>query len=239
MKELSEMNYSEFCEFIDSIANDFVESVICTDDFTIYHDKKNDKYFYLEYVEEGGADEFYELEVVATLKYHLRYDSDFNDFEHLFESDCGGFVYDGNNHIQYYWFKKKIYFEWADIIKLPDGQIVAERHPISGIMDADGIYQIDDFYCAVAAKYGIDSDDIKTYMMDNIDFNPKETSWGAAECGCYVDGIPEESLEEWGFDGTGWTCSRCGGYAPGHNHSSDKKPDYSLCPHCKSRMNVW
>ncbi|MBQ7818585.1 MAG: hypothetical protein IJ341_02690 [Bacteroidales bacterium] len=240
MKDYKEMSYSDFCELIsDDIDENLDLFLDCSSNgFLIYHDKKENRYFYLEYVEEGDAGEFFELDLVATLEHHRRFDSNYSQLEYLFESDCGGYVSVDNNHIRYYWFKKKEYFEWCDIVKLPDGQIVAERHPISGIMDADAIYQIDDFYDAVASKYGVEADDIQTYMMDNIDFDPATLPWGAAECGCYVDGIPEESLEEWGFDGLGWTCSYCGEYYE-KGKANPMKPNLPVCPHCKSRMNIW
>ena len=34
---------------------------------------------------------------------------------------------------------------------------------------------------------------------------------------------------EWGFDGTGWTCSECDGY--GGNR-------YKYCPHCGAKMDA-
>lgn len=238
MKDISDMNYSEFCLFVDGIENDYVESVICTDDYIIYHDTKNNRYYYLE-AGENDASEFYELDLVATLECHLRFDTNEIDYENLFESDCGGFIYVDNNHIRYYWFKKKIYFEWADIVMLPDGQVVAERHPISGIMDADAVYQIDDFYDAVAAKYNVNREEILTFMMDDVDFSFEGLPWGYAECGCYINGKLDESYEEWGYDGIGWTCSYCGEYAPGKNHTSKVNPNLPVCPHCKARMKYW
>lgn len=238
MKDFKDMDYSDFCEAI--YEDDNFELVLDLSDigFLVYHNKANDRYFYLEYVEEGDADEFYELDLVAILKYHRRFDSNYADLENLFESDCGGYIPIDNSHIQYYWFKKKVYFEWADIVKLPDSQIVAERHPISGIMDEDAIYQIDDFYDAVAAKYGVDTDSIETYMMDDIDFDPKNLPWGANECGCYVNGVPEETLAEWGFDGMGWTCSYCDEYYE-KGKANPMKPNLHICPNCKSRMKTW
>lgn len=238
MKDISDMNYSEFCVFVDGIENDYVESVICTDDYIIYHDTKDNRYYYLE-TAENDASEFYELDLVATLECHLRFDTNEIDYENLFESDCGGFIYVDNNHIRYCWFKKKIYFEWADIVMLPDGQVVAERHPISGIMDADAVYQIDDFYDAVAAKYNVNREEILTFMMDDVDFSFEGLPWGYAECGCYINGKLDESYEEWGYDGIGWTCSYCGEYAPGKNHTSKVNPNLPVCPHCKARMKYW
>lgn len=75
---------------------------------------------------------------------------------------------------------------WYDIVSV-NGKIAAEKFPISGEMD-DEFYQIDDFLEAVAKKYGVGSDEVKTYMMDDIDFDPKELPFGAEACGCYKNG---------------------------------------------------
>lgn len=77
-------------------------------------------------------------------------------------------------------------YTWCDIVSV-NGQIVAEEFPISGEMD-DEFYQIDDFLEAVAKKYGVGPDEVKTYMMDGIDFDPKELHFGAEACGCYKNG---------------------------------------------------
>ena len=75
---------------------------------------------------------------------------------------------------------------WYDIVSV-NGKIAAEKFPISGEMD-DEFYQIDDFLEAVAKKYGVGPDEVKTYMMDGIDFDPKELPFGAEACGCYKNG---------------------------------------------------
>ncbi|MBS5143819.1 MAG: hypothetical protein KHZ91_13295 [Firmicutes bacterium] len=77
-------------------------------------------------------------------------------------------------------------YVWCDIVSV-NGKIVAEEFPISGEMDAE-FYQIDDFLEAVAKKYGVEPDEVKTYMMDGIDFDPKELPFGAESCGCYKNG---------------------------------------------------
>lgn len=77
-------------------------------------------------------------------------------------------------------------YTWCDIVSV-NGKIVAEEFPISGEMDAE-FYQIDDFLEAVAKKYGVGLDEVKTYMMDGIDFDPKELPFGAEACGCYKNG---------------------------------------------------
>lgn len=77
-------------------------------------------------------------------------------------------------------------YVWYDIVSV-NGKITAEEFPISGETDAE-FYQIDDFLEAVAKKYGVGSDEVKTYMMDGIDFDPKELPFGAEACGCYKNG---------------------------------------------------
>ena len=77
-------------------------------------------------------------------------------------------------------------YTWRDIVSV-NGKIVAEEFPISGEMDGNH-YQIDNFLEAVAKKYGVRPDDVKTYMMDEIDFNPKGLPFGAEACGCYKNG---------------------------------------------------
>lgn len=93
-------------------------------------------------------------------------------------------------------------YTWKDIVAI-NGMCYAEEFPISGEKDGDednAYYQLDDFYEAVAEKYGVDVDDIETYMMDGIEFDPRVLPWGAEDCGCYIDdtaewliGLDEES----------------------------------------------
>ena len=77
-------------------------------------------------------------------------------------------------------------FVWCDIVSI-HGKVFAEKFPISGEMD-DEHYQIDAFLDAVSKKYGIEPENVKTYMMDNIHFAPKELPFGAEACGCYKNG---------------------------------------------------
>ena len=84
-------------------------------------------------------------------------------------------------------------YTWKDIVAI-NGICYAEEFPISGEKDGDEddvYYQLDDFYEAVAEKYGVDVDDIETYMMDGIEFDPRVLAWGAEDCGCYIDGTAE------------------------------------------------
>ena len=84
----------------------------------------------------------------------------------------------------------KIIYTWKDIVEI-NGVHYAEEFEISGIMDDENTYQIDEFFIAVAEKHQVDVDEIKTYMMDDIDFNAKNLPFGAEDCGCYINGIPE------------------------------------------------
>lgn len=89
-------------------------------------------------------------------------------------------------------------YEWYDIVEI-NGSCHAEHFEISGKTDGneqESFYQIDDFLEAVARKYGVDTDDIQTYMMDNIDFDPQAQPFGAEACGCYIDGRPEWEMAE-------------------------------------------
>lgn len=84
-------------------------------------------------------------------------------------------------------------YEWYDIVKI-NGSCYAEHFEISGKTDGDeegSVYQIDDFLEQVARKHNVDVDDIQTYMMDNIMFDPAMLSFGAESCGCWIDGVPE------------------------------------------------
>ena len=86
--------------------------------------------------------------------------------------------------------KRNHEYTWKDIVKI-NGKCYAEEFEISGEMDGEDAYCIDDFLEAVARKYNVDVGDIETYMMDDIHFNPKDFPYGAESCGCYIDGIPE------------------------------------------------
>lgn len=82
-------------------------------------------------------------------------------------------------------------YTWKDIVNV-NGKIYAEEFPISGETDMDGeFYRIGDFLSSVANKHGVATDDVKTYMMDNIEFDPSTVPYGAEECGCYIDGTAE------------------------------------------------
>lgn len=81
-------------------------------------------------------------------------------------------------------------YEWHDIVEI-NGQHYCETFEISGAMDGPDCYQIDDFLEQVARKHNVDVDDVQTYMMDDITFDPAMLSFGAESCGCWIDGVPE------------------------------------------------
>jgi hypothetical protein len=85
-------------------------------------------------------------------------------------------------------------FTWWDIVKI-QGVCYAEQYKISGKTDGSGHYQIDDFLCAVAHKHGVDMEDIETYMLDGIEFEPNKLPWGAESCGCYINGVAQWLLD--------------------------------------------
>lgn len=88
---------------------------------------------------------------------------------------------------------------WKDVVEI-NGKHFVECFEISGQMDGDA-FQLDDFYEQVARKHDVDIDDIQTYMMDNIDFDPQALDFGAEDCGCYIDGIAEWLYDEDAADG--------------------------------------
>ena len=81
-------------------------------------------------------------------------------------------------------------YTWKDIVRIDD-KLYCEEFPISGEMDGPDIYCIGDFMKAVAEKHNCYTDDIQTYMLDNIEFDPSGLPFGAEACGCYIDGIAE------------------------------------------------
>ena len=85
-------------------------------------------------------------------------------------------------------------YEWRDVVEI-NGKHYCECFEISGEMDGDDAYQLDGFLEAVAEKYGVDVDDVQTYMMENIDFDPAGLEFGAEDCGCYIDGQPEWCID--------------------------------------------
>lgn len=91
-------------------------------------------------------------------------------------------------------------YEWWDVVEI-NGKHYCEVFEISGEMDDEMTFQIDDFLQSVAWKHGVDVDDIKTYRMDGIEFNPAGMTFGAECCGCWIDGVPEWCIDEDAGDG--------------------------------------
>lgn len=155
---IKHQNFSE--EFMEEIQREYME--YCA----------NTLYSFQEYLDENGfhgicyvcIDEFREAEYLDAVYMNSLLSSE----------EYTQYLNDVSNYV------------WYDIVSV-NGKITAEEFPISGEMD-DEFYQIDDFLEAVAKKYGVGSDEVKTYMMDGIDFNPKELPFGAEACGCYKNG---------------------------------------------------
>lgn len=94
---------------------------------------------------------------------------------------------------------RDIIYTWKDVVKIGN-EIHAEEFEISGEMDDDTHYDISNFLHAVAEKYNVDVDDVKTYIMDNIEFDPDDLPFnelpiGAEDCGCYINGVAEWLIE--------------------------------------------
>lgn len=84
-------------------------------------------------------------------------------------------------------------YTWKDIVII--GDIVSpEEHEIEGIRDDDNNYILDDFYTAVADKFGVDEDEIETLMIDDVNIDIKDLPYGLEACGCYINGVAEWTL---------------------------------------------
>lgn len=78
-------------------------------------------------------------------------------------------------------------YTWRDLVCV-DGEYAVEEFPITGMMDTQEHYQIDDFLEAVASKYEVITDEIQTYMMDGV----LPEGWkGIETLGCYINGDRE------------------------------------------------
>ena len=102
-------NYSNFCRYYDDHDDEF-EVILDYDDFQVIKHIETDSYFYLE-KSENDADEFYELELCAVLRYDICHDLllDPDDagvtMSCLFECDCCGERIT-DDFIEYLWFKQ-------------------------------------------------------------------------------------------------------------------------------------
>mgnify|MGYP003495951213 FL=1 len=85
-------------------------------------------------------------------------------------------------------------YTWRDVVSIND-QIFCVEEKISGEFDAYSGYDIDKFLETVAKNHNVDVDDVKTYMMDQIEFDPTNLPYGAEECGCYINGVAEWTIE--------------------------------------------
>lgn len=109
--DVSKMTYSDFCEYADGEGYDRLVCVIAYDDFCVYKDKHTGRHYYLESGENDASD-FFELEIIAWLRYDesndLNSEVDGGCMSKLFPSCicCGEYKYpDGGK--QYLWFRKK------------------------------------------------------------------------------------------------------------------------------------
>ena len=111
MKEIKDMTYSEFCEYIDGDGYDRFEHILGYDDFSVYKDAADDKYYYLEEGENDASD-FFEVELIAQLTYSGEHDLKLPS-QHagermsvMFDCDCCGEQV-RDDDIVYLWFKRK------------------------------------------------------------------------------------------------------------------------------------
>ncbi len=108
-KDISKMDYSEFCQFLAENDERF-NIVLRYDDFTVYYDKQDNKFYYLEGGEDDASD-FFEVEKICYLVYSAKNDLQIPHekagevLHSLFESDiCGEAVFE--DYIEYMWFKR-------------------------------------------------------------------------------------------------------------------------------------
>lgn len=106
-------DFKNYCEFMDALnedADDRFETILDYEDFEIYRDKKTNRFYYVE-CSENDADEFYEVEPIATLIYSVTHDISIKsgDVLHSLFDDaccCGERVIDDG--IEYMWFSEVI-----------------------------------------------------------------------------------------------------------------------------------
>ena len=108
------MSFSTYQGLIEAINNDIdglFELVLDYSDFQVFRDTASGRYYYVE-CGENDADEFFEVECVATLYYDITHDLQIDLAEagsilsQLFDCDiCGEAVLE--DHFEYLWFKRK------------------------------------------------------------------------------------------------------------------------------------
>ncbi len=107
MKDIAEMNYSEFCEYLEGEGYDSFEQIYGEEAFSIYLHKQTHRYFYLE----GGindASEFYELILLAHMNYQVN--CDMSNADKMINYTCQPDFYIKrrvHNYYEHYWFNKK------------------------------------------------------------------------------------------------------------------------------------
>lgn len=89
-------------------------------------------------------------------------------------------------------------YTWKDLVRIKvSGEYCyrVEEFPISGKMDDDTHYQIDDFIKSVASKYLVPEDLVDCYMLDSFEF-PDKFEDQIVSLGCYISGVPEWLLKK-------------------------------------------
>lgn len=104
------MTYTDLCRLLSADIDDRFALILGYDDFQVWFDSKNNKYYYLE----GGindASECYEVKIVAQLKYDVKHDLQIDHMtagqilHELFLCDCCGEHVD-DDAIEYLWFER-------------------------------------------------------------------------------------------------------------------------------------
>ncbi len=107
-KDIAQMDYSEFCEYLNGEGFDRFEIILDYDFFTIYQEQESGRYFYLE-ESENDAYGFCEMELVACLLYDVKKDIQLKENEtldYLFDCTICGERFLGDRR-EYLWFNNK------------------------------------------------------------------------------------------------------------------------------------
>ncbi len=107
MKDIAEMNYSEFTQFLDGEGFARLEHIYDEEYFSIYLDKPTGRYFYLE-GGENDASEFYELTLLARLELQVKFDicDAENELNYEFKAEIHAERTLGDRH-EHFWFDRK------------------------------------------------------------------------------------------------------------------------------------